>query len=126
MRKYRKRARTAVTAVQFNFDSNGFEYRKWGSVQKCKKNDWLVHNDGDTYTVSSGTFSRTYEETSPGRYIKTTPIWAHIATADGSVKTQEGETHYESGDYLVCNADDETDQYAVSARKFEKMYEEIK
>lgn len=124
MKKYRKRPDTAVTAVRFNFDTDGFEYEKWGSLQKCKKGDWVVHSGDDTYTVDADTFASTYEETTAGRYIKTAPVWARIATADGSVSTKEGKTHYSAGDYIVCNSADETDCYAVSAESFEAMYEE--
>ena len=41
----------------------------------------------------------------------------------GKVKTQEGETAYEAGDYIVFNDEDGTDAYAMSAEKFESMYE---
>jgi hypothetical protein len=39
------------------------------------------------------------------------------------VRTKEGSTHYEAGDYLVYNQQDGGDAYAVSKRAFERMYE---
>ena len=125
MNKYRKRPGTEVTAVRFVFDSDGFEYRKWGDIQKCKEGDWIVHNGKDTYTIDAESFAETYAETSPGRYRKTTPVWARVATADGVVKTKEGTTAYSAGDYIVCNKTGEDDKYAVSKAEFERMYEEV-
>ena len=55
--------------------------------------------------------------------MKTTPIWAERADAAGDVKTKEGATHYESGDYLVFNQEDGGDAYAISKAAFERMYE---
>ena len=124
MKKFKKRPDTAVTAVRFDFEAGGFEYEKWGSLQTCKKGDWIVHSGNDTYTVDADTFAETYEETSPGRYIKTAPVWARVASADGSISTKEGETHYKAGDYIVCNSTDDSDCYAVSAESFAAMYEE--
>ena len=40
------------------------------------------------------------------------------------MKTKEGATRYEAGDYLVSNNSDGTDQYAIEAAKFETMYVE--
>jgi len=48
-RRYRKKASQFVVAVQLALDTPGFEYRKWGADQRCKRNDWLVNNDGDVY-----------------------------------------------------------------------------
>jgi hypothetical protein len=39
------------------------------------------------------------------------------------VATQEGRTHYEAGDWLVSNGEDGSDAYAISAAKFEQLYE---
>ena len=46
-----------------------------------------------------------------------------IASAAGDVRTKEGSTHYEAGDYLVFNEPDGRDAYAVSKQAFERMYE---
>ena len=56
-------------------------------------------------------------------YIKTTRVWAEIATEAGSVATKEGRSQYQNGDYLVFNNEDGTDAYCIGAAKFESMYE---
>ena len=122
-RRYRKRADRGVTAVQLNLDTDGFVYRKWGAEQRCKKGDWLVDNEGDTYTVDREVFERTYCRVGPGLFVKTTPIWAEIATKPGVTETKEGRSHYEVGDYLVSNNQDGTDAYCIRPAKFQAMYE---
>ncbi len=121
--RYRKRPDQFVVAVRLALDTDGFGYRKWGADQWCKGGDWLVDNGGDIYTVDADVFARTYREAGSGRYVKTTPVWAEIATAAGAVATKEGQSRYEAGDYLVSNNEDGTDAYCMSARKFEAMYE---
>jgi hypothetical protein len=54
--------------------------------------------------------------------MKTTAVWAERATQAGSVKTKEGSTQYEPGDYLVSNNSDGSDEYAMKADKFEELY----
>ncbi len=122
-RRYRKRSDQFVVAVQLDMDTDGFTYTKWGAEQRCKPEDWIVDNDGDIYSVDAVVFSKTYRKVNPGIYVKTTPIWAEVATQPGSVVTMEGESHYQSGDYLVYNNEDGTDAYCISAAKFESMYE---
>ena len=123
--RYRRRPDQAVTAVQLSLplEGAGFSYRKWGDVQRAKTGDWLVDNDGDVYTVAADSFAKTYRQTAPGRWLKTTPVWAEQAAQAGDVKTQEGRTHYEAGDWLVSNGEDGSDAYAISAAKFEQLYE---
>jgi hypothetical protein len=121
--KYVKRASQAVAAVQLALETDGFTYRKWGGVQRCKTGDWLVDNDGDVYTVDREVFARTYRRTGVGAYLKITPIWAEKAEDDGSVPTKEGATQYRAGDYLVFNEESGGDAYAIDADKFEAMYE---
>jgi hypothetical protein len=111
-----------VVAVQLDLDTPGFTYEKWGSTQTCKAGDWIVNNAGDTYTVDRDTFARTYRPSGPGRYVKVTPIWAEEAVAGGEVRTKEGITHYDAGDYLVFNEPDGGDPYAVTKDEFERMY----
>ena len=101
---------------------DSFVYKKWGAEQSAKRDDWVVDNDGDVYTVDADSFAKTYQETGRGTYIKTTPVWAEQAEQSGSVKTKEGATHYEAGDYLVSNERDGSDAYAISAGKFELLY----
>ena len=121
--RYRKRPDQFVVAVQLALDTGGFRYKKWGAEQRCKRGDWLVDNGGDVYTVDADVFSRTYRELEPGRYFKTTPVWAEVANKAGAVPTKEGQSHYEPGDYLVYNNEDGTDAYCINAKKFEAMYE---
>jgi hypothetical protein len=122
-RKYKKKADSFVVAVQLNLDTDGFTYHKWGAVQRGKKGDWLVNNNGDIYTIDEEVFAKTYRKKSPGIYVKTTSVWAEVATESGIVKTKEGESHYDAGDYLVSNNEDGRDAYCISADKFESMYE---
>ena len=121
-RKYKKKPTSFVTAVRLDLDTEGFVYNKWGGKQICKRGDWLVDNNGDKYTVSQESFARTYEIVSPGVYFKSAPVWAEVAEKGGRVKTKEGETGYQAGDYLVFNNEEGTDAYAISAEKFESMY----
>jgi hypothetical protein len=121
-KKYKKKPTSFVTAVQLVLDTEGFTYNKWGGRQVCKRGDWLVDNNGDKYTVSQDSFAKTYEFVSPGVYTKSAPVWAEVADKPGKVKTKEGGTAYNAGDYLVSNNPDGTDAYAVSAEKFRELY----
>jgi hypothetical protein len=121
--RYVKRSDQAVHAVRLDLDTDGFTYRKWGGEQRCKPGDWLVENKGDTYTVDAETFARTYRHVGDGAYLRTMPVWAECADAAGDVRTQEGATHYEAGDYLVFNQEDGGDPYAIPKAAFEAMYE---
>lgn len=114
-----------MIAVQLDLDFDGFDYHKWGADQHAKPGDWLVDNSGDIYTIDQEVFRRTYRQVSAGVYIKTTTIWAAVATEPGVVITKEGESHYDAGDYLVSNNEDGTDDYCISAAKFESMYEPV-
>lgn len=122
-RKYQKRANQPVIAVRLNLDTDGLTYRKWGALQRAKRGDWLVDNDGDIYTVDAKTFTRTYKCLRPGAYVKITPVWAEVATQPGSIPTKEGASHYKPGDYLVYNNRNGGDGYCMSAKKFKSMYE---
>jgi len=121
--EYVKRASQSVIAVQVDLQTGGFTYEKWGSTQTCKPGDWLVNNGGDVYTIDRKTFMQTYRQTGLGTFVKVTPVWAEVATEPGVVRTKEGSTHYERGDYLVYNQPDGGDAYAVSRAAFECMYE---
>jgi len=121
--EYMKRASQFVIAVQVDLETDSFTYKKWGSTQTCKRGDWLVHNNGDTYTVDRDTFARTYKQTGPGTYVKWTPVWAEVAGEAGEVHTKEGATRYRAGDYLVYNEPQGADAYAVSKEAFERIYE---
>ena len=123
-RRYVRRPDSPVVAIRLDLDTDGLVYRKWGDTQCAKRGDWLVDNDGDVYTVDADSFDSTYRPmgSGPGTYIKTAPVWATKAEKAGSVTTKEGRTHYEAGDYIVSNSSDGSDQYAIVAAKFEKMY----
>jgi hypothetical protein len=125
-RRYLPRPDRPVAAVQLAFDKDGFDftYRKWGGRQRAKAGDWLVNNAGEVYTVDADVFARTYRsvDAGPGRYVKTTPIWAERAETAGSVPTKEGATQYDAGDYLVSNSEDGSDRYAITAAKFGELY----
>jgi hypothetical protein len=121
--RYRRKPDQAVSAICLSLDFDGLSYRKWGNEQRAKVGDWLLDNAGDVYTVDAQSFARTYREVGPGRWVKTTPIWAEQAAQAGSVPTKEGRTDYQAGDWLVSNNADGSDSYAISAAKFEQLYE---
>jgi len=121
-RRYVRRPDRPVTAVRLALDTDGLVYRKWGGEQRAKPGDWIVDNDGDVYTVDADIFARTYRRTGSGTYVKTTPVWAERATHAGRTKTKEGATHYNAGDYIVSNNSDGSDEYAMTAAKFEDLY----
>jgi patatin-like phospholipase/acyl hydrolase len=122
-KRYVKRANQAVVAIRLPLQSSGFTFEKWGGTQHCQPGDWLVDNNGDVYTVDAETFARTYVRVDEGKYVKTTAVWAEKAITHGRVDTKEGTTEYHPGDYLVFNEENGKDAYAVSAAKFEEMYE---
>lgn len=125
-RKYVRSPDQPVAAVRLSLDTDGLVYRKWGGEQRAKRDDWLVDNNGDVYTVDGEVFAKTYRpvdrEKNPGAYVKTTPVWAIEAQEAGSVATKEGATHYDVGDYLVSNEPDGRDGYAITRQTFEKLY----
>ncbi|MFZ1199534.1 MAG: hypothetical protein WAO07_05145 [Desulfobacterales bacterium] len=109
--------------MRLDLETDGFTYQKGGSEQRCKRGDWLVDNDGDIYSVDGAVFEKTYRKTGPNVYIKTATVWAEVAASPGRIVTKEGESSYRAGDYLVHNDEDGTDDYCISAGKFESMYE---
>ncbi len=124
--KYVKRPDQTVVAIQLSFETSGFTYRKWGSIQTCKQGDWIVSDAGEVHTVDQDSFAATYQKVSPGIYLKTAPVWAEVATSAGSVTTKEGVTHYRAGDYLVSNDEQGGDAYSVPAERFAATYEPVK
>ena len=121
--RFRRRPGQAVTAVQLALDFDRFSYRKWGDTQTAQAGDWLVDNGSEVYTVAADSFARTYRQISPGRWLKTGSVWAQQVRRSGSVATKEGKTHYKAGDWLVSNAEDGSDAYAISAETFAQLYE---
>lgn len=122
-RRFRRRPDQFVVAVQLRLDTDGFDFRKWGGVQHCKANDWIVDDEGEIHTVDADSFARTYRELRRGAFIKTAPVWAEQAEDDGSVTTKEGRTNYVKGDWLVSNNEDGSDAYAIGGDEFRRRYE---
>ena len=122
-RRFVRRPDRVIAAVRLAFDMEGFRYRKWGGEQFARPGDWVVDNDGDVYTIDAEVFSRSYRQVATGAFVKTTPVWAFRAEVAGVVQTAEGATSYERGDYLVSHHEDGSDAYAVSAEKFEALFE---
>ncbi len=120
--RYRKKKGALITAVRLDLETTGFTYEKWGGTQTCKAGDWIVDNNGDTYTIDADVFAKTYRHVANGQYEKSTTIFAEKADQDGSIKTKEGVTHYKSGDYLVYNRQGRKDGYAMSEEEFNRMY----
>lgn len=123
LKKYKKKARQAIHAIQIDLDLISFNYRKWDDIQTCKSGDWLVENNGDVYTIDQQVFADTYRQTGPASYQKVAPVWARQVDEDGSVKTKEGRSHYRAGDYIVANHEDASDAWCMSPEKFDSMYE---
>ncbi len=124
IKNYRKRSNSLITAVKLELETSGFVYEKWGGTQTCKAGDWIVDNDGDIYTIDADVFAKTYRATdTPGRYMKSAQVLAEKAEKAGSITTKEGVTNYDAGDYLVYNDTAQKDGYAVTAAKFDEMYE---
>ena len=125
-KRYKTKATGVISAVQLNLETEGFTYEKWGDQQTCHKGDWLVNSaSGGCYTITNKSFLRTYQEISPGRYRKHTTIRATQATTAGTIKTQEGSSSYEAGDYLIDNDEDGTDTYAIRQKRFHELYEPV-
>ena len=124
-KKYKKRPKYHVTAVQFDLQSEGFNYQKWGSSQYCKPGDWLINNDDDIYTVDKDYFKEHYRKVSAGVFEKVGEIWAEPTESDGSIETIEGETNFRAGDYLVFDRRHGGIGYAISKARFERWYEPL-
>lgn len=120
---YRKKNNHQVTAIQLKLVTNGLRYEKWGASQTAKADDWLVENNGECYTVAADVFARTYQQVSAGRFVKVTVLQAYQASESGVLKTLEGSTRYQPGDYIVSNdPDNPADIYAVEKHRFEELY----
>ena len=127
MKQYRKRPGATITAVQINLDirEGRMLYYKWAGWQSAKEGDWLVNNDGDCYTIDDESFQATYIRVSDGVYAKAGRIWAQMAEEPGRIKTKEGFTGYDAGDWVVANNEDGSDSYAIGPTYFHQNYEEI-
>ncbi|HUN92003.1 MAG TPA: hypothetical protein VMU33_08095 [Burkholderiaceae bacterium] len=124
LRRYRRKPDRPITAIRITLETDGFSYRKWGGVQRCKPGDWLVDNGGDVYSVDADVFARTYRPSGPGQFVKISAVWARVAQESGFVETKEGASHFAPGDYIVCNHADGSDAYCMSAARFAALYEE--
>ena len=123
MKRYKRRQQATVVAIQLDLDTDGLTYRKWGGMQRAKRGDWIVNNQGDVYTVDADSFRSSYQETSPGLYQKVGLVWAEEATSAGTIDTKEGSTDYSPGDFLVFNGQNRRDGYAIKSETFHKLYE---
>jgi hypothetical protein len=121
-KEFLKKRAQLVSAVKLDLELRKFQYRKWGGIQRAKRGDWVVENDGDVYTVDSKVFGRTYEIVRHGIYRKHSSVWAEVAEQSGSIKTKEGASRYEQGDYIVYNNKNGKDGYCMSATKFRATY----
>lgn len=127
---YHNRKKTPpVTAIQLAFDvpkdiPHLFKYQKWGSLQGCKPNDWLVKtSEGEVYTIDEQSFANTYTRVSGDSYQKSVGVYAYQCEADGAISTKEGTTYYKAGDWVTYNDKELTDGYAISDEKFRKLYD---
>jgi hypothetical protein len=121
--RYKKKEGVLITAVRLDLETAGFTYEKWGGTQTCKAGDWVVDNNGNTYTIDADVFKRTYRHVGNGQYQKSVIIFAEQASHPGTIKTKEGTTDYKKGDYLVYNNHGRQDGYAMSEEDFYRMYE---
>ncbi len=123
LKEYVPKAQATAIAVQINLDIEGFTYMKWGAEQRCSRGDWLVDNYGDVYTVTDKTFTTTYRMERPGLYRKIASVWARVAQTKGTIRSEEGETEYEPGDYVAFHAPDAELGWAVPPLKFLERYD---
>jgi len=115
-----------IVAVQLNLVLESFEFTKWGGKQTTKRDDWLVINDEDTYTVDNDYFRNFYKkiEGSTGLYTQFEATkWAVKAEEADKVVTLEGTTAYKKGDYIVSERKEGGDYYAMDRTKFHKKYQ---
>ena len=82
-----------------------------------------MNNQGDVHTINEKTFASTYPLVSLGVYEKTSAVWAEKAGKAGTIKTKEGSTAYEAGDYLVYNGPNRKAGYAIKSDTFYSLYE---
>jgi hypothetical protein len=121
--RYQRRPGTTVHAIQLALDTDGFDYVKWGARQHCKPGDFIVRRGNETYTVDADAFTRSYRLVRGSEYEKTGHVWAERQAQAGSVRTREGSTSFEAGDYVVFNDVERTDGYAIPGSTFEALYE---
>ena len=101
-------------------------YRKWGGDQSASVGDFLVLNPAagnDLYTCEKTVMLSTYEEVTPNEFLKTASIEAREATSSGEIRTLEGFSKFQPGDFIVTNPGG--DQYVISARNFHEMYDPL-
>lgn len=125
LEQYRPREAATVLALRLALDLQCFSYEKWGGEQRARQGDWLVDKDGDVYTVTDSSFSRTYRLVRPGVYRKDAPVWAYVAESEGVVPTEEGATAYRAGDYVVYHLPGDDLGWAMGAEEFLRTYEAL-
>ena len=122
LEKYERKRGNEIVAVRLDLDTDGFKYEKWGGTQVCKPGDGIVFNGDSTYTIDAETFEKTYKKVDRGLYLKTTPVWATVASESGTIGTKEGSTDYKAGDYIVFNDAEGHDGYAMTKKAFDRLY----
>lgn len=60
LRRDVRRVNTAIDTVRLDLDTKGFTIREWGAMQRRKKGDWVVNNDGDGYAMTAAQFEKLY------------------------------------------------------------------
>lgn len=123
LKKYYKKKSLIVNAMQIALPDCEVNYKKWGGDQTAKSGDWIVENNGESYTVEEESFKNTYQHIKADQYKKTAPVWAEVTEQAGKISTKEGESEYSAGDYLVYNNADRTDGYATKKQDFESNYQ---
>jgi len=103
-----------VTAIHLNLNLDAFIHQKWGRIQGAKHGNWRVERDGQVHIVAEKSFEQTYKKIGPATYTKNGSTWAAPAAEAGIIVTQEGETHFRHGDYIVWNDAAGSDGYAVT------------
>ena len=131
--------------IQLNLVDGHIKYKKWGDIQRCKKNDWLVRKiskpetetetEPQTYTVDNSQFHKLYERVRSGLYKKKSSavFLAWQAKEDGVQTTMENKSKYKKGDFILthsscgkscCGLFDKS--WPVPEREFLKSYEIIR
>ena len=97
-------------------------YEKWGGPQSAKIGDWLLSKAGETYTCEAVVFASTYRPLAcrEGWFYKRAEIDAEVALVSGTIKTIEGESSYEAGDFIITNPGG--DQYCIGQAEFGELY----
>lgn len=127
MKQYERRPDGLIIAIQIRLDleAGGIAYRKWDSEQWGKRGDWLINDDGDTYTVSAENFANDYELSESGLYRNTAKVWAEEATGSGFVEIRGGTAPFVEGNMLVFSDPDRKEGQVFFYNKFNRLYRPV-